>query len=859
MAFSEKPPIMSGNDREDIEKLRDYLFRMAQSLNDTLTADTSVQTAVSVSTRGDGQQVIRTGPGAATDIEAVRKNAQELKSLIIKSANNLQRQINDIEHSTFYIKYADDFAGDYPESMYNTPTEDTYYMGVCSSTEETAPTDPAAYSWSRIKGNGGTGLNSATVLLYRRAENPPARPQADLTYTFASGRLDLGPVNVSGHKLRNVSASVSGHKASSTGIEVERHLASVTGWTQEIPDSDGRPCWVITATAIATTATDVISASEWSEPKKLVEDGERGQDGQPGRDGTNGENGRDGRDGRDGTDGSDGANGYNTAIVYLYTRAAAEPARPQEALTYSFPDKSFTTDPTLPWYKTPPAGTDPLYVTAATASSRNDTDVIGAGEWSTPVIMAENGEDGSDGETGSPGLNSATIFLYQRNGTQPSKPTRDLTYTFSTHVIDLTPITGSGWTQTIPQAQGDPCWVTTATAANTGATDVIGTGEWSDVVKLVEDGKDGIDGRDGVDGTNGTNGTNGYNTAIVYLYTRADEAPTITWETAIKYTFSSGKLATVPTGWSQTIPAADGTKKLYVTAASARSRSTSVNIAATAWATPVLLAENGQQGQQGIQGPPGTDGRTTYLHIKYSDDGETFTGNDGEDVGAFIGTLTDYNEADSMTFSDYTWHRFADDEELQAAIQAGDIATQEYCDRKVESLSGLYVAQSEYGTFKEEINTTIETTAKNTIESYGYGASIESLDRRTDSIQKYLTAIDGEIRRGIVEDPNTGDYVTGIAISQNLKFSGECGPTDQHNPGDGYTYYYIDEHQTFGLYTSTGWQFWIDGYRRGWFNSLDNMLHVANVVVENVLQIGSSWQLRSSLDGTEFEILYVGA
>ena len=117
MAFSEKPPIMSGNDREDIEKLRDYLFRMAQSLDDTLTADTSTQTAVSVSTRGDGQQVIRTGPGAATDIEAVRKNARELKSLIIKSANNLQRQINNIEHSTFYIKYADDFAGDYPEVL----------------------------------------------------------------------------------------------------------------------------------------------------------------------------------------------------------------------------------------------------------------------------------------------------------------------------------------------------------------------------------------------------------------------------------------------------------------------------------------------------------------------------------------------------------------------------------------------------------------------------------------------------------------------------------------------------------------------------------------------------------------------
>ena len=65
------------------------------------------------------------------------------------------------------------------------------------------------------------------------------------------------------------------------------------------------------------------------------------------------------------------------------------------------------------------------------------------------------------------------------------------------------------------------------------------------------------------------------------------------------------------------------------------------------------------QGIQGIQGIPGTngiDGKTYYLHIKYSNDGgTTFTGNGGEDPGKFMGTLVDLNPADSNTPSAYKW------------------------------------------------------------------------------------------------------------------------------------------------------------------------------------------------------------
>lgn len=94
-------------------------------------------------------------------------------------------------------------------------------------------------------GDGQDGLNNATVLLYQRGATAPTRPIAELTYTFADASLSP--------------------------------TSALNGWTQNIPTTDGNPCWVIAATASATTATDTIGASEWSTQTKFVEDGVNGK------------------------------------------------------------------------------------------------------------------------------------------------------------------------------------------------------------------------------------------------------------------------------------------------------------------------------------------------------------------------------------------------------------------------------------------------------------------------------------------------------------------------------------------------------------------------------------------------------
>ena len=66
----------------------------------------------------------------------------------------------------------------------------------------------------------------------------------------------------------------------------------------------------------------------------------------------------------------------------------------------------------------------------------------------------------------------------------------------------------------------------------------------------------------------------------------------------------------------------------------------------------------GEKGEQGIPGTDGSNGETYYLHIKYSNDGgNTFTSNNGETPGTYIGVYTDTTQVDSTSVSKYTWSK----------------------------------------------------------------------------------------------------------------------------------------------------------------------------------------------------------
>lgn len=88
--------------------------------------------------------------------------------------------------------------------------------------------------------------------------------------------------------------------------------------------------------------------------------------------------------------------------------------------------------------------------------------------------------------------------------------------------------------------------------------------------------------------------------------------------------------------------------------------STTSPTAPTSYTAYTWSKTKGETGQQGIPGQAGEDGTSSYLHIKWSNDGETFTPAEGstpagKTPGRWQGTYVDTNPTDSSTFSDYNW------------------------------------------------------------------------------------------------------------------------------------------------------------------------------------------------------------
>ena len=432
--------------------------------------------------------------------------------------------------------------------------EDPIYITAATASSRENIDTIAANEWSSpalLARVGADGLSSATVFLYQRAASASVLtvPSTDLTYTFATGAL--------------------------TG--------SIGNWSRVIPASDGNPCFVIQATAISSEATDTISSSEWSGITQFVEDGEDGR-------------------------GIASVTHYYLASN-LQTGVTRETAGwTQQVQTVSTVNKYLWSYQTISYSEGLPTNTDPVIIgvygdTGLTgrgitsvieyyAKSTSNTTEPADNEFTTTVQTVDSVNrylwtyelitytDTTTGTTskrvigqysadGSNGLNNAIVYLYKRATSAPSVDWTDsLTYSFTAKALTTVP---TGWYQTVPSGE-DPLYMTLATASSAETTDTIAYTEWSTPVKMASNGVDGM------------------NAATVYLYKRANSA-TIDWTDTLTYTFATGALSEVPDGWSQTIPSGDS--PLYVTFATASARTATDTIAYTEWATPAVLARNG--------------------------------------------------------------------------------------------------------------------------------------------------------------------------------------------------------------------------------------------------------------------------
>lgn len=184
-----------------------------------------------------------------------------------------------------------------------------------------------------------------------------------------------------------------------------------------------------------------------------------------------------------------------------------------------------------------------------------------------------------------------------------------------------TEIPDGTWVTKLPETQpGQYLWTRTTITYTNGSVSV-----GYSVSRNGEDGKPGEQGEQGIPGQDGQDGRTSYfhvkysSVAKPSTSSQMTETPSIYIGTYVDYTQED---STDPSKYT--------------------------------WSR--FQGVQGPQGTQGIPGTNGTNGKTSYLHIKYSNDGgKTFTTNGGEDVGTYIGTCVDYNSADPATVGSYKW------------------------------------------------------------------------------------------------------------------------------------------------------------------------------------------------------------
>lgn len=240
------------------------------------------------------------------------------------------------------------------------------------------------------------------------------------------------------------------------------------------------------------------------------------------------------------------------------------------------------------------------------------------------TYIAKDGNDGNDGIAGKDGVGiKSTTITYASSTSGTTKPT-------------------SGWSSTIPSVSAGnflwtkTVWMYTDNTSETGYS----------VAKMGETGAKGDKGETGPRGPKGEQGIAGATGATGAQGPKGADGKT---------SYIHIKYSPVPIPKDSQIT---DTPNAYIGVYTDYNPNDSNKASAYTWSK-----WQGEDGAQGVQGPKGTDGKTSYIHFAYANsaDGKTNFSTTYFSGALYVGTLTDYNSADSTTYSAYTWSRLKGD------------------------------------------------------------------------------------------------------------------------------------------------------------------------------------------------------
>ena len=594
-----------------------------------------------------------------------------------------------------WIRYS---ANEDGSNMTTIANEDTKYIGVAITDEDSAPTDHTRYSWALFKGSDGRGVERTEVSYQKSSSGTviptgswsasiPSVSDGEYLWTRTLFFYTDGTTTSTYTVSRN---GISGLGIANTDVHYQKSTSGTTAptgtWTVTIPHvMPNEYLW--TRTTITYT-DDSISVSY--------------------------------------SVGKMGADGKDAQLLYLTASS--------EVLAFDKDDKPKTTEAIIISAKLQNASGAATFVavpyignTAQPAitlgGTGNDRTLLPSQwtntKWTSVAITAtlgsltdtvsvhkvkdgEKGEDGADGVPGQDGVgieSATTTYAASTSGTVPP---------------------ASGWSETIPSVpSGQYLWTRTVWTYTNGIIETSYS-----VSKMGDQGEQGIQGPQGPKGDQGKDGVAGKDgvgvrsTVITYGLSDSDTTQPTSWSAQVP-TLTKGKYLWTKIVWAYTDSTSETSyQKTYIArdgnngtdgvpgkdgvGISSTTITYSVSVSGTekpvgGWSTTVPTVPSGQylwtrivwsytdstseigysvakmgergpqgpQGLQGIQGPkgdqgiagrPGADGRTSYTHIAYADSADgtkNFSTSDSNRI--YIGVYVDFNATDSTSPGSYQW------------------------------------------------------------------------------------------------------------------------------------------------------------------------------------------------------------
>lgn len=152
-------------------------------------------------------------------------------------------------------------------------------------------------------------------------------------------------------------------------------------------------------------------------------------------------------------------------------------------------------------------------------------------------------------------------------------------------------------------------------------------------------------------------------------------------------------------------------------------------------------------------------------------------------------------------------------------------------------LEQQYVAMSgDWGTFQENISSTIEATAESVVQSYNYDSELQSLHEEAAGFSAYKISTEGYIHRGFIDYDENNVPIVGIAIGQGLKSTAVTV--------NGIEYQQIDNTASCAFYTATKVSFRINGQEVAYVSN--RKLYIGDVEITGSVVLGSKWMISTN-------------